>query len=520
VITVGKAVLLIVLGSMMAATAMYVGRERTAVDTAAIEADYEARVLAREAAHSAYNVIVGRVKRDFEGYRGTESNIEYRDAKYDISAVDSDDNTVVITAIGKYAGYQHKIVGSATRGGTRLLDALTLDGGFADLDFRDDYMISGTDLKLNGTRASGPDVHAILITKSSVFNTVQFESSPDKVVGVGGELDIVSGSTLMDLDALESAILNYSGGSLITATGATTYGAGTLGSVASPKVVRIDGDATLSDSFVGYGVLYVTGNFQIEGNARWNGLVFVNNPAGAAHSLRDGGSILGAAVLRTAMDSGDDDGDDVEECEEGKSKKSDKSDKSAKSDKSEKSEKSAKSEKSEKSAKSDKSKKSAKSAKDCKSKSAKSAKSKKSDKSDKSEKSVKSDKSEKSSTLAFLQFDFARPAYARAPVFEEAVLCHVPPGNPANKHTISVGVSAVAAHLAHGDTEGACPDDISTEEGTEMAVTIRDGFNILYSTEALKMAAELIGALDIGDNTVTVQRIEDRIILDPQVPQD
>ena len=35
-------------------------------------------------------------------------------------------------------------------------------------------------------------------------------------------------------------------------------------------------------------------------------------------------------------------------------------------------------------------------------------------------------------------------------------ICHVPPGNPSNAHTISVSQSAVPAHLAHGDTLGAC----------------------------------------------------------------
>ena len=36
------------------------------------------------------------------------------------------------------------------------------------------------------------------------------------------------------------------------------------------------------------------------------------------------------------------------------------------------------------------------------------------------------------------------------------MLCHVPPGNPGNAHTIMVGQAAVAAHLAHGDYLGPC----------------------------------------------------------------
>lgn len=42
-------------------------------------------------------------------------------------------------------------------------------------------------------------------------------------------------------------------------------------------------------------------------------------------------------------------------------------------------------------------------------------------------------------------------------------VCHIPPGNPNNAHTITVSASAVDAHLAHGDTLASCnPEDNAT----------------------------------------------------------
>ncbi len=43
-------------------------------------------------------------------------------------------------------------------------------------------------------------------------------------------------------------------------------------------------------------------------------------------------------------------------------------------------------------------------------------------------------------------------------------ICHIPPGNPDNKHTISIGQSAVKAHLGHGDTLGDCDDDKKSDK--------------------------------------------------------
>ena len=48
-------------------------------------------------------------------------------------------------------------------------------------------------------------------------------------------------------------------------------------------------------------------------------------------------------------------------------------------------------------------------------------------------------------------FDLARPGHPKV------TLCHHPPGDPTNVQTIEVSPAAVRAHLAHGDSLGACP---------------------------------------------------------------
>lgn len=61
--------------------------------------------------------------------------------------------------------------------------------------------------------------------------------------------------------------------------------------------------------------------------------------------------------------------------------------------------------------------------------------------------------------IAALLFAFAAPVVAG----EKATICHVPPGNPDNAHTITISVNALKAHLGEneqglhgGDYYGEC----------------------------------------------------------------
>lgn len=49
---------------------------------------------------------------------------------------------------------------------------------------------------------------------------------------------------------------------------------------------------------------------------------------------------------------------------------------------------------------------------------------------------------------------------------KKTTVCHVPPGNPSNAHTLCVGNPSVPAHLDHGDFLGTC----SCTEGTDAGV--------------------------------------------------
>lgn len=46
-------------------------------------------------------------------------------------------------------------------------------------------------------------------------------------------------------------------------------------------------------------------------------------------------------------------------------------------------------------------------------------------------------------------------------------VCHIPPGNPAAAHTITVSEAAVPAHLAHGDVLGSCGCDDDDDDGDD-----------------------------------------------------
>jgi len=89
-------------------------------------------------------------------------------------------------------------------------------------------------------------------------------------------------------------------------------------------------------------------------------------------------------------------------------------------------------------------------------------------------------------------------------------ICHVPPGNPDNAHTLSISVNAMRAHLAHGDYIDECAengdDETNDAEKIEIEVEIEDG---IAKIEVKIGDEELEFELEETDRELIIQYIAD-----------
>jgi PKD repeat protein len=61
-------------------------------------------------------------------------------------------------------------------------------------------------------------------------------------------------------------------------------------------------------------------------------------------------------------------------------------------------------------------------------------------------------------------------------------ICHIPPGNPDNWHTITVSENALSAHLAHGDLPGRCEENLEKlcNDGNACTIDVDYGSGTCY----------------------------------------
>ena len=295
----GKIALLLAFSASMALAVSNVSRENSAHHARVVLSDYEEKVLARETAQSAHNLVVGKVKEDFNGFRGSFADLVYRSGKYDMSATEVADDSVSVTAKGIVGSNDYFIAALIVRISNRILDSVTFAGPIDSLEVKDTAMISGIDTNTDGSDADGPDVHGILVTDASTYADIWSEAAPAQVIGVDGVGDAVNDVPLLEAVALGADILSYAGPSRLTYDSLRVSGFSALGSATSPVVAVVHGKVEMDGQAIGYGVLYVDGKMEMSGDARWEGLVFMIGD-GNKFEMRDNSRLYGALVVESS----------------------------------------------------------------------------------------------------------------------------------------------------------------------------------------------------------------------------
>ncbi len=79
-------------------------------------------------------------------------------------------------------------------------------------------------------------------------------------------------------------------------------------------------------------------------------------------------------------------------------------------------------------------------------------------------------------------------------------VCHFPPGNPGNFHTISISENALSAHLGHGDVAGSCFDCPCVGEYPGFIETLNGQNGTLLScTENSEPGSEIVALFTSSD---------------------
>jgi hypothetical protein len=88
----------------------------------------------------------------------------------------------------------------------------------------------------------------------------------------------------------------------------------------------------------------------------------------------------------------------------------------------------------------------------------------------------------------------------------KVLICHIPPGNPANAHTILVGEPALSAHLAHGCALGSCDGDDTVSEKNLIEIDPATGLG-----EMVMQLGERFEGLAQGPNGVFYAAADDEL---------
>jgi hypothetical protein len=192
--------------------------------------------------------------------------------------------------------------------------ALTMDGtgDTYSAPNSNNFVVDGNDSAGCGSTTTGPPVPGIGVTDNPDITTVAGaipNNRTNHYTGSGGstpDVENIASSlppnlqSVTSLQNLTSTIKTMVTQPVITGPASSIANPGTQ---ASPQIIYVNGDLSLSGNVTGYGILVVTGTFTASGNVGWNGLVLV---VGQGNFVGNGGgnnSYNGSILVAKTLDS-------------------------------------------------------------------------------------------------------------------------------------------------------------------------------------------------------------------------
>ena len=228
---------------------------------------------------------------------------------YSVTAINTAGGAqAILTSTAQGPNSSQKVVTAYIARGNYGLGSISLTGSLAATT---ETSFSGTSFDVSGTDQCGmaSAVPGIAVTDANLQTEITNNTTTDGglasnqmnlVTGAGGSPSVlVVPPTTPTATQLADAFLAQTNPSPTTLTGTNFSGNDSWGTAATPRITRINGNADISGTIEGYGVLIVDGALSIAGNFTFNGLVIargdiqvlINGNAGINGSLMLGESI-------------------------------------------------------------------------------------------------------------------------------------------------------------------------------------------------------------------------------------
>jgi len=298
----GKSSLIIVLGFMVVFASIQRRLCQRSLDAAENFIDDYERVAARNIANSATDLALHRLAANNtwagctdESFFGGTYSVAIQDSTEDASLSSDQLQLICSSQAGEVSDTVRVVLKRESQ-----IPAPPAAMGFSGDDITynfggTSFSVDGHDTNPDGTPGPGPDMPGLTVADSSdSAAAVAALSDTSQISGAGGSPSIGLSTDIPDLSYLGGWFRNRADFDLPGGI----YDSFTWGTLESPCIVYIDGDAVLTGTTSGAGVLIVEGNLEFRGECEWLGMVIVFGSTVTLSASVGNPSIYGALLMQ------------------------------------------------------------------------------------------------------------------------------------------------------------------------------------------------------------------------------